>query len=643
MGGRRNFFPRDELRGFRLILCQGVGIINDYVMRHTPFLPLAVLLASTSLTLIGQTPPAPAAPKNLIGNGGFETGFRRDNLWDGVDATGLLSSERGALPVLTTSGTIAETSMPVSVSLADMNGDGLIDIATTDVLGYFRIYFNSGTKEAPAFTIAELGSLFLSRPSPEVANSPIARRGPRAFLSDMTRSGGKSLIVGNYIGEILLIPNSGSGVKPDFRQPPDLARAVIPTMKDSTAKWGNVFAPATWDWNRDGKDDLLVGEGSYSANSIHLLLNEGSGASPKFSEDSRSVLAYGMGLEQLSPTVADYNGDGNQDLLVTERTGKVAVYLNSGKPWKPGETLPFDSFVPVGGAAAAGGSKDPMEAAKGTNLLSVGGLSTIANADMNGDGLFDLVFGKSNGRVAISLNTGTKTAPKFAAPIELKGEANTPAFSMPSGWDVDFGLERGNFYGFVSIVKAADDPQAQPAEGTACFKAGYVASPNKSMPVPTQFFTGAPTFRAGVAAMFAASNIVLPASMFKMTQAGRGPLKVKTSYVFSMKVKGNRATDAAVNISYVAEKKLSDDKIKDRGDRGAVTVERNVAREEKNEFFTFSVGPQWAEVKKEFTVKLDNKELADLTQVTTWATALMFNLSPGAGTIYIDDMKIIEK
>lgn len=617
-------------------------MLPPFVMPHAPFLRPVLLLIALTGSLIAQTPPAtPAVAKNMIGNGSFETGFRRDSLWDGVDSTGFLAGERGALPILTASGTIAETSMPVSVAVADLNGDGLPDIATTDVLGYLRIYFNTGTKTAPAFSVAELSTVFLGKRSPAFPNDVGVRRGPRLSLSDFSHSGKMDVIVGNYIGEILLIPNSGSGVRPDFRQPPDLDRAVIPTMKDANAKWGNLFAPAAWDWNRDGKDDLLVGEGSYSANNIHLLINEGSGAKPVFSENNRSVLAYGMGLEQLTPAIVDYNGDGNQDLLVTERSGKVAVYLNPGKPWKAGETLPFDSFITIGGAAPSVTAKDPMDAAKATNLLSLGGIATIATGDLNGDGLFDLVFGKSNGRVAMALNTGTKTTPKFAAPVDLKGREGTPALNVPSGWDVDFGVGRGNFYGFVSVVKATDDPQAQPVEGTAVLKAGYEKSPNTVLPVPNQYQTGSSNFKPGGNAMFDSKD--LPANFFNLTQAGRSNLKTKTTYVFSMRVRGEKVGNGEVRIQYTGEKKLSEAKIVERGDRGAVTLQDNTAREMNQVFISFNAGPQWSEVKKEFSIKFDNKELNDLAQTTAWSTEIMFSLSPGAGMLYIDDVKITEK
>jgi hypothetical protein len=44
-----------------------------------------------------------------------------------------------------------------------------------------------------------------------------------------------------------------------------------------------------------------------------------------FGENDHFILAYGDGLEQLTPTVADYNGDGTPDPLVAERSGKRRI------------------------------------------------------------------------------------------------------------------------------------------------------------------------------------------------------------------------------------------------------------------------------------------------------------------------------
>ncbi len=602
------------------------------MMRISPFIAALLILMSVTATFLAQAPPnPPAAPKNLLNNGGFESSSKRENLWDGVDNAGYLSGERGAVPVLTAGGKISGTAMPLSVSVADMNGDRLLDIVSMDVLGYLRIYFNSGTPQEPKFTLGELGGIFLTRTMP---SDPIlgggsdkasdhARMAPRIATTDMLKSGKKDLILGNYIGEILLVPNAGSAQSPDFKQPATMSAITIPTMKDPNKRWGNVFAPATWDWNNDGKDDLLLGEGSYSANNIHLLLNVGAGAKPTFEENSRYVLAFGDGLEQLTPAVVDYNGDDLPDLLVAERTGKIAVYLNKGTITKSGEPpaeLPFASFI----------SAD-------SNPLSFGGISTVSTGDLNGDGLFDIVVGKTNGRIAMVLNTGSKTEPKFGSAVELKGEAGTPALAMPSGWDVDYGITRGNFYGYITVVKDADDKNAQPAEGLGSLKAGYFSSPNKYMPAPTDFTPGFASFDP-MKSTFQVGGA--PARFFMLRQIRGLRFKVNATYTLSFKVKG-RASDATAFVGWSGRKKLGSDKVT-QGERGSATVQRNYEGERQFETVKFSPGPQWAEVKKDFKVVFEEKDLQDLTEVNSSFLQVSFSI-PLGGEVYFDDFKIVER
>ena len=591
-------------------------------MRFYPVLAVALLVLCASPKLLAQTPPP--APKNLVINGGFETSFRRENLWHGVDNAGYLTGERGKLPVLALSGGIADTSMPISVSVADMNADGLPDLVTMDVLGYLRIFFNSGSQGEPKFTRGELAGIFLTRTpekDPAIGREyPNARLAPRIFPTDMMKSGKKDLIVGNYLGEVLLVPNAGSAQSPDFKQPPNISRLVIPTMKDSNKRWGNVFAPCTWDWNKDGKDDLLLGEGSYSANNIHLLINKGSGAQPVFDENNRFVLAYGDGLEQLTPAVVDYNGDGAPDLLVAERSGKIAVYLNTGEQAKPGAPppeIPFTSFI-----AGAGGS--PM---------SFGGISTVSTGDLNGDGLFELVVGKTNGRIAMALNTGTKTEPKFGAPVELKGTAGTPPFEVPSGWEIDYGVNRGNFFAFMNVVKGAADSGAQPSEGQACLKVGYIPSQNKIVPSPS-FYT--PAF-PGFEIKGPANLTYAPARYFMLRQSERFRFKQDTSYILTFKVKG-RIFDGQAFVTWKGEKKL--EKVI-HGERGSADVKK-AEPEERHESVKFSAGPTWNEVRKEFRVSLKDIYLQDLGVMNQSSLEITFSI-PADGEVYFDDIKIVER
>ncbi len=636
-------------------------------MRASLF-PLVLVTALAGLEIAPAQAPAPA-PTNLVRNPGFESGFRLDDLWDGVDASGFLAGNRASLPVLTSGGGIQPSPMPVSVSVADLNGDGLLDIATMDPIGYMLVYFNSGTKTEPKFTIGEMANNFLTRmpapPDPLLADiltpqdasgsqdaRQNARRGQRIFLADFSRSGRRDVLIGNYLGELFLLPNAGSGARPDFRQPNQIRQILIPSTKDPTVRWASLLSPITFDFNGDGRDDILVGEGSYSANSIHALLNQAGGGRPTLDENQRRIAAFGMGLEQLTPAAADYNGDGLPDLLVTERTGKVAVYINNGsrgeKPFDFLKFIPAGKPSPMTAALSTNQTKDPMDAAKAPGLISLGGIATITTADLNGDGLFDLLFGKSNGRVALSLNTGNAKEPAFAAPVELKGTAGTPPFQLPAGWEVDYGLQKGNFYGFISLVNETTEPGLSPPEGKSALKIGYRKSPNTIMPVPN-FYSPAigrwdpQAIRVPDARTYAGS----PANVFLMTQQAN--VKVGTPYILTARVKGNRVSSANIIVGIggrlVLESRVT------RGDRGSVNRVEDFVTLNEAVIVPITASPNWSEVRREVTLNvsdarakrtLESGKIPPESRVTT-AIAITAELTPGEGTLYIDDLKLVPK
>ncbi len=588
-------------------------------MRSLVFISAAAGLIGLAVSARAQTPAKPEKKLPFsVANGGFERSYGVENPWTGVNSKGKLDSFRAAVPVLTESGAIGKTPMPVSVSIYDMNNDGLQDLVAADPKGYVRIYFNSGTPTEPKYLTGELAQAYLGQPVEAFAERDYTRLAPRVSVVNL--GGAPQLLFGNYFGEIFVLPNKGSILKPSFEQPSDLSRLMIPTAAEGNARWGNVFAPVMVDWNGDGKQDILIGEGSYSANNIHLAINEGTDGSPKFSETNRHVIAYGDGREQLTPAVVDYNADGRLDLLIGGRDGKIGVYLQTDKKWEPGVELPFASFL-------SGGGK-PMAAR---------GIATVAVGDLNGDKKFDVVVGQADGNISYALNTGTPQEPKFDALAEFGGATPFPAMRWPSGWDVALGLERGNNLAFASVV------DEEPSEGKSCLKIGYVPNPNQIMPSPVNKLSARGNFdlEKGYNGNFSAGELVsqAPSNLIMLRQRTPSRLKIGDSYTLSLMVKGDKVDDAELAVIFDQSEKLGEDQIV-RGERNRATVKRNVEFERVRESADFSVGSAWREVKTTFTPRFKSRVLNALDATRSVDIEIIFSLQPGEGVIYIDDVKL---
>ena len=574
-----------------------------------PALLLLLLLLCPGRFLPAQT--APAAPTNVLRNGGFEKlSGAEDNVWDGVDSGGYLSGFRRGAAVVTNHSDFSPVAMPPSVAFVDLNGDGKPDLLTADPTGYFRFYPNQGTAQEPKFTNAELLPLFLSiAPHPRKAEwSPNNdedgwRICPRFSLADWRRRGLLDLVVGDYLGELFFLPNLGKPGQPIFHQPASLDAARVVTS-ERRANWANLLAPVACDWNGDGRPDLLTGEGTYSANAIHLLENVGTGDTIRFTDAKHSVLAYGDGREQLIPTVADLNGDGHPDLLIADRDGSIGVYLNPGPP-KPGVELKRSSTLSFGGNAKLPGLVAPFA------------------ADYNGDGLIDLILGLPNGHIAVSLNTGTKTAPVFGPLQDIKGEDRLGRNIHPAQ---DVGTTTfpmyGNALAYFTVVNAQDDPDSKPPEGINCLKAGYwPQASSHTFGVPPDGIPGAQKH----------FTFWFP----------RVTVDINKPYAVSFKVKnsGMERLRYSFNSQYHAPAPMV--KI-ERGERGEMKNRGDFINEYVDIGQNFSAGGDWQEVKGSLTFRYQNQKLSAVQQMSGsfeidfWATSL-------SSVIYFDDVKLLKQ
>jgi len=383
---------------------------------------------------------------NLL-TGDFENGTPTYNPWAGVDDNGNLRVWTCGQFMVDDNGAVGGKPFSPGVAVGDLNGDGLPDLVVADARGFFWFFPNSGKPNAPAFTHGEVMPVWTGAIHPGLgeADHDEGAPVPRIQLVDTTGKGLLDLVIGTYIGGLYIIHNHGSATAPDFSTPQDRADIQIPTHSGNTL-WCNFLAPFLFNWSGTGRLDLLMGEGSYSANSIYLLQNTGDNSHFAFGEDHKQKLIPGLGREQLTPQVVDWNNDGRPDIIAGERAGYIDIYLNQAVS-KSGPPV-FDP-------------NNPQHVMFGTTE-KINSLPTVCAADINHDGLFDLIVGDPNGGVSYSLNVGKFGAPKFGPLVPFKGVNPYPKYLASTFAGLDIFRPAGWAYQMLECVNNTIDPNFTP-------------------------------------------------------------------------------------------------------------------------------------------------------------------------------------
>jgi hypothetical protein len=353
------------------------------------------------------------------------------------------SGAAGTLPTysLVSDGFLQNDMLDVSEGAApafgDLDGDGLTDMLVGSqgdlVNGYYRAslyyYRNVGTAHRPVFRLVTDDYLGLAATA---ALTPGSRfESLRPALVDLNRDGALDLVYSVY---------AGSSNRLHFRLNQASARQVA-VFNASTDDYfrpqgaGGTGAIATYagdtpcffDVDGDGYVDLLLGTNDTSepGASLRYFRNQGAGVATNslfvlVNNDYGQLRNDGARLINLSPTVADFDGDSRPDLLTVSGAGTVRFYSdfrNQGTQFTERTDLFYNKLTSSYSAAQLG---------RGT-LLHYAPLA----ADLNQDGTPELYIGTETGGI-VSYLMGRQTPlatqpPATTLPVVALGVYPNPA------------------------------------------------------------------------------------------------------------------------------------------------------------------------------------------------------------------------
>jgi hypothetical protein len=203
-------------------------------------------------------------------------------------------------------------------------------------------------------------------------------------------------------GYVYVLRNAGTTEKPDYAAPVKLEAGGRPI---------DVYGlpcPNLADFDGDGDLDLICGE---FLDGFTWFENAGTRRRPRYAAGRRLThdgRPLTMDLQMITPTAIDWDRDGDVDLIVGDEDGRVALVENTGK--------------------LAGGAPrllPPRYFRQEAGDLKFGALVTPVSFDWDGDGDEDLLCGNTAGYVGFIENLRAGSPPRWAAPVRLKAEGRT--------------------------------------------------------------------------------------------------------------------------------------------------------------------------------------------------------------------------
>ncbi len=324
-----------------------------------------------------------------------------DDCWGGIyessieQAVGLAESPGDCFNLIGEGASVSVRHPGSTLLTFDSDNDGDKDLVLGDITFSTLNHLVNGGACEQAWIVDQ----DTNYPSYDVtANIPIF---PAAFYLDLNNDGKKDLVASpnatnlseNY-NVSWYYENIGTAEDPlfEFRQQGLLVNEMVDL--------GSGAYPAFLDYNADGLLDLVVGNtGFWQAGGqrdarLFLYENIGTANAPAFELVNANFLNLNIFNDNYSfaPAFGDLDGDGDMDILVGEIFGQLFYAENTAGPGNPVAFSPWQY---------------------GYMGINIGQLSVPFIADLNRDGLPDLLVGERTGNVNYFQNIGTAGNPMF--------------------------------------------------------------------------------------------------------------------------------------------------------------------------------------------------------------------------------------
>jgi len=407
----------------------------------------------------------------FVGKDGGAISFYRNAGTKSVPAWNLITSNYDSIDV-------GASSIPF---FADIDADGDLDLLIGEDQGNLNFYRNIGNKTSSDWVLV----------SDNYNSIDVGKRSAPSFV-DIDDDSDLDLFVGRDEGNIVFYRNDGSIYLPSWTE---VTRDYL------FMDMGAYSKPALVDIDGDGDNDLFVGE---DEGNINFHRDEGIGPVTSLSQITENYFAIQAG-EFSSPAFADMDGDGDADLFIGKKDGRMDFYENIGTAQSALWNFISDQYnsIDVGSYAAPafvdidhdtdldmfigqmygklhfyrndGTSQFAIWTLVSDNLdsIDVGWYSVPTFGDWDMDGDFDLLVGNGDGRVYYYQNEGTPYTFSFSLIADYYdsidvGDRATPVlndFDSDGDWDLFIGESEGGLHFYKNLT--LNSIRGQVTDGTS--------------------------------------------------------------------------------------------------------------------------------------------------------------------------------